>query len=239
MTFWQGRALLASRISYPTAVIQLHWLKDDLSGLDKDAASPSAMYLGIRSGQTVPIPGAKGTQADPRILVLHNGSLLLYYNIFTDVWAKIKYSIGTLHNDSQTVQWTPERLLQPRQAMNDVEKNWVAMEHANKLYWLQYMSPPVVVVPELYFDNETVPSPDGRIDAATGKPLTVQTQVKKTKYTARYGIDKTNHTLAELALQVVLPWEAKLYGAIRGGTPAVLIRSRGVLLTFFHSQVCK
>lgn len=205
---WQGKYLILARANYILKIVTLHWLKDDLSGVDVGSS-----YFGFREGSQVQIPGEGGNQEDVRGLALQNGSLLIYYGATTGVSSTLVYALLSVV-DGVIISSGPTSMIHETQQMS-FEKNWVPFEYHQEVYWAKFLNPPAIIKeydPWVRFND------DGRIRAHL--------------YTV-YGI---NQSLPEDVQQRMaqLPWQADKYGSMRGGSPALLVR--GVYLSFFHTQ---
>lgn len=231
LVVWHGRGLVVSRYNHPLSInIRLSWLQEN----NMMAMEPDGVLLnGLVSGTVLLPPGEPGggilmggkSHEDPRALVLANGSLLVYYTATNYVSSKMRFTIGTrvektLSNGTkyQEVAWTRfvEMIHDEWHTLN--QKNWVAFEHESVVYWYQFLNPFDVVAQNgpLYNTTDVI-----SVDAM--------------KMSSVYGIDASLPPEEIIALHR-FPWDSSKYGTMRGGTPAVLIKSRNVRLSIFHSQ---
>lgn len=209
---WHGKFLLVYRIDYAFKLTRLSWLKDDLSGLDKEM-----VHLGIPSGFTL---YPDGNQEDARAYVLRNNSLLILYGKTYISHSFMTYTLGTYLEAEKRVYFSPPVQLQHNNFSWAFNKNWLPFYSSDKsdnnLYFLQFVNPPTVVIENKPWEYTMIGE----------ERFSYVTQV--------YGIDITkNESLIHKKTNI--PWKSIKYGTPRGGSPPILVKDG--LLTFFHTVV--
>jgi len=116
------------------------WLKNNSYHI----LDPSASYFGIHERTSLTPTAATALQDDPRMLVLHNNTLLVTFASVHEVITRLYYFMLDLNPETNMAEFGPIIELR-HEASGKIQKNWVPVEYERRLFFIQSINPMHVI----------------------------------------------------------------------------------------------